>query len=180
MRIAAPDSALLLIDLQERLKPVIHDHERILLNCGKLLQAARRLKIPLAVTEHCPEAIGYSLPQLREHLAAEEIYCKRHFGAADEMPFRERISNLGRQQWILCGVEAHVCLLQTALGLRRMEKDVFIVADATGSRKDENRLMALERLRGAGCIVVTTEMVLFEWLEHADNPAFKEVLRLIK
>lgn len=179
-RITVSDSTLLLVDVQERLAPAIDDVEALLVNCGKLLEGARRLEVPVVATEHCPDAIGPTVPSLREKLQPQEIYRKSHFGACDEVPFRERAAQQDRHQWVLCGVEAHVCLLQAALGLRTMEKDVFIVADAVGSREERNKRIALERLSAAGCILVTTEMVLFEWLHHAGNPAFKDILRLIK
>jgi len=176
----AADSVLLLVDLQQRLAPAIPEAERLVFNAGRLLTGARRLKLPVLATEHCPAAIGPTLEPLRVRLAPEEIYEKTHFCAAAEAGFRERVAALGRGQWILCGTEAHVCLLQTALGLRALEQEVFVVADAVGSRRAEDRAIALTRLRAAGCGLVTTEMVLFEWLGHAGNPAFKDLLEIIK
>lgn len=179
-KMRAEESALLLIDVQARLAPAIHEVDRVTENVAKLIAGARRLEVPVLATEHCPEAIGSTLPELRAQLQDEEIYGKRHFDACAEAGFREKVARAARHQWVLCGTEAHVCLLQAALGLRQLGAAVFVVADATGSRAEENKRLALERMRHAGCVIVTTEMVLFEWLHHADNPAFKEILRLIK
>lgn len=176
----ATDSALLLVDLQQRLAPAIPEVERLVFNAGRLLTGARRLELPVLASEHCPAAIGPTVAALRGRLAPEEIYEKSHFCAAAEAGFRERLAAIGRGQWVLCGTETHVCLLQTALGLRALGSAVFVVADATGSRREEDRAAALARLQAAGCSLVTTEMVLFEWLGHAGNPAFKDLLEIIK
>ncbi len=176
----AADSVLLLVDIQQRLAPALHEVESLVRNVAKLIEGTRRLKVPLVATEHCASSIGQTLPDLRAQLTEDEIYGKRHFDACDEEAFRGRVSQIARRQWVLCGAEAHVCLLQTALGLRRLGAAVFVVADAAGSRTEANSRLGMERLRAAGCVIVSTEMVLFEWLQHADNPAFKEVLALIK
>ena len=118
LRVISEESALLLIDVQERLAPAIHEVERVTENVAKLIAGARRLEVPVLATEHCPEAIGSTLPELRAQLQDEEIYGKRHFGACAEAGFREKVARAARHQWVLCGTEAHVCLLQAALGLR--------------------------------------------------------------
>ena len=176
----AAKSALLLVDIQERLLPAIAAQETVLANASRLLVGARRLEVPVVATEHCPQAIGTSVAALRQDLDPEKIYRKTHFSAAEEPDFVARVAAVGRRQWILAGTEAHVCLLQTALGLRALDYEVFVVGDAMGSRVEANHQAALVRLQAAGCIPVTTEMVLFEWLHHAGNAAFKEVLGLIK
>lgn len=173
-------SVLLLVDLQQRLAPSIEGIERIAHNAGRLLTGARRLDIPVMATEHCPEAIGPTVEPLRHRLRDSEIYQKTHFSAPEEADFRERVAALRRPQWVLCGAEAHVCLLQAALGLRQLDHSVFVIVDAVGSRATQDKAVALERLQAAGCTLATTEMVLFEWLGHAGNPAFKELLEIIK
>jgi len=117
---------------------------------------------------------------LRALARSEDILGKVHFSCADEPALLQRIASLARPQVVIAGMEAHVCVLQTALGLAERGYRVCVVADATGSRTSVSHATAMERLRMAEIMVVTTEMVLFEWLERADRPEFRALLALIK
>lgn len=172
MILEAGRSRLVLVDLQERLVPAIAHGAAVVAAAGRLLSGARLLGVPVTVTEHCPEAIGPTLPELRERLAPFEIVTKRRFAAADVLPPLDLA--------VIAGTEAHVCVLQTALALQAAGGAVAVVEDAVGSRRESDRLAALARLRSAGVAVVTVEMVLFEWLGHADHPAFRQILALLK
>ena len=169
----AGDSLLLLIDTQERLAPVIAGVEEVLESCRRLIAGA-------LATEHFPRGLGGTVAPVRELLAEGEIMEKIHFSAAFEAPFRDRIAEIGRRQIVVAGTESHVCVLQTALGLKDLGYQVFVVADAVGSRDPENKRLALDRLRDEGLRVVAREMVLFEWAKRGASPAFRKLLPLIK
>lgn len=176
----AGDSLLLLIDTQERLAPVIAGVEEVLESCRRLIAGARAVEVPVLATEHFPRGLGGTVAPVRELLAEGEIMEKIHFSAAFEAPFRDRIAEIGRRQIVVAGTESHVCVLQTALGLKDLGYQVFVVADAVGSRDPENKRLALDRLRDEGLRVVAREMVLFEWAKRGASPAFRKLLPLIK
>jgi len=173
-------SLLLLIDPQVRLMPAIQDGEALARLFTRLIEAARLVGVPVLATEHCPQAIGPLLAGIRDRLTPEEIVEKRHFSAWAEPAFRTALGTAARHQIVIAGVEAHVCVAQTALALARAGHKVFCVHDAVGSRREQDRQTALARFTQAGIIPVSMESVLFEWLESADHPAFKPVLEIIK
>lgn len=180
LRLRAPRSLLLVVDVHERLAPAVQGAEQIIANCAVLMRAAARLSVPLLVSEHCPERLGPTVSQLRALAAGSDIVPKVHFSCADEPALIQRIATLSRPQIVVAGMEAHVCVLQTALGLAERGYRVCVVADATGARRPESHRIAIERLAMAQIAVVTAEMVLFEWLERADRSEFRELLALIK
>lgn len=180
MLIEAERSLLLIVDPQERLLPAIPDRERLQREWLTLLAAARRLGVPVACSEHCPESLGPAFPELRQILQESEIIRKRTFSCLATAGAREVLLAPAARQVILCGVETHVCVMQTALDLLADQREVFVVASAVASRHDEDRAVALERIARAGGHVATVEMVLFEWLRGADHPAFRDALAIIK
>lgn len=168
--LSAESSVLLVVDLQERLMPAIAGADGVLANAGRLVQAATRLGVDVCATEQNPEGLGRTVDAVADLLPAPAV-AKTTF-AADVDP--------GPGTVVVAGCEAHVCVLQSVLALRARDRDVAVVADAVGSRTKANRERALDRLRAHGVDVVSTEMVLFEWLHDSDNAAFREVQRLIK
>jgi len=177
--IARASSALLLIDLQARLMPAIAEAETVVLNARRLLTAARLLALPVMLTEQNPKGLGPTVPELLAEAGNESsILAKQHFDACRAPGFFEVLP--GRAQIVVAGCEAHVCVLQTALGLLEAGRRVHVVRDAVGSRRAESKAAALERLARHGAEIVTTEMVLFEWLETAEHPRFREIVALIK
>jgi nicotinamidase-related amidase len=180
LRLRAPRSLLLIVDVQERLIPVVSDADRVLRNCESLLRAARLLGVPALLTEHCPQQIGALAPALRGLAAADCVLAKTQFSAADEPGVAQRVAAANRQQIVIAGMEAHVCVLQTALGLAERGYRPHVVADASGSRDESARALAFDRLRAADIAVVSLEMVLFEWLEHAGRPELRELIALVK
>ncbi|MEQ3554276.1 isochorismatase family protein [Pseudonocardia nematodicida] len=169
----ADDAVLLLIDLQERLMPAIDDGDRVIARAVRLAEAATLLDVPVIATEQVPDKLGPTVEPLRgyPHLVAP----KSRFAADDAA-----LVPPGRTEVVLAGAEAHVCVLQTALRLVADGHRVLLAADAAGSRFPEDRTAALERARGAGVEVVTSEMVLFEWLRDAAHPRFREVQKLLR
>ncbi|MCV0441223.1 MAG: isochorismatase family protein [Hydrogenophaga sp.] len=201
MLLDASDSQLLLVDYQARLMPVIHEGSQVLGNALRLARMARLMKVPVWGTEQNPDKLGPNPPELRE--LCQKTMSKMQFGAATDglgewlrpaarpVPGNARslpkhlqkppaAAVAERQTIVVAGCEAHVCLLQTALGLVEQEFDVWVVTDACGSRTERNRDAAFDRLAGAGVELVTTEMVAFEWLRTAEHPAFRDVQALIK
>jgi len=176
LTLAAETSSLLLIDLQARLMPVIAGGEAVVLNAARLASAARRLGVPLLVTEQNPQKLGATVPPLAP--GAGELVEKMAFDACREPGFAARLAP--GHAVVVAGVEAHVCVLQTVLGLIAAGRPVFVVADAVGSRTPENRALALARMARHGAEIVSTEMVLFEWLGDAGHPAFRDLQALIK
>lgn len=187
MLLSAQRSVLVIVDEQERLLPAIHEGDRVVRNTGILLDAAAALNVPVLVSEQYPRGLGPTLPAVRQRLDARKpedvaVVEKIHFSCAEEPGFLKRLAAFGRDQIVLAGTEAHVCVLQTALGL--LEKGVgggvALVADATSSRTPANAERGIARMEKAGAEIVTTEMVVFEWLHRAATPEFKTVSALIK
>jgi nicotinamidase-related amidase len=168
--LSAGSSVLLVVDLQERLMPAIAGADGVLANAGRLVRAATRLGEDVCATEQNPAGLGPTVEAVADLLPAAAV-AKTTF-AADVDP--------GAGTVVVAGCEAHVCVLQSVLALRARGRDVAVVADAVGSRTEANRDRALDRLRAHDVDVVTTEMVLFEWLHDSDNAAFREVQRLIR
>ncbi len=169
-------SALLIVDVQARLAPFIHDNEKVAANCAWLAQVAERVGVPVVVTEHFPEKIGGTLDSLRAVTQGAHYVGKQCFSAQDDGCLKETAVE-HRHQIIVCGTEAHVCVQQTALSLRWAGKQVFVVADASGSRDPVNRDLAFERMRDHGIEIVSREMVAFEWLQRGGTELFRDVNR---
>jgi len=182
LRIDRATSALLVVDIQARLVAHVADHSALVDRTCSLLDAARRLDVPCIATEHCAQQIGPLVAPIGGRLDAERTFAKTRFGATDHAEFRALLSRTARSQIVIAGMEAHVCVMQTALGIVSLGYDVFIVGDAVGSRADRrgDRDFVLARLRAAGCAIVGTETVLFEWTGSGDDPAFRDVLTLVK
>lgn len=176
MLIKQEESVLLIIDVQVRLVPSVHQGQRITENCIWLAEVANRVAVPTVVTEHFPEKIGATLPELKAVTAHAEYVSKQYFSAQAEGLLQNTVL-AGRRQVVMCGVEAHVCVLQTALELRHIGKEVFVVADATGSRDPVNRQLAMERMRDNGIQIVDREMVAFEWLQRGGTELFRLISR---
>lgn len=160
--------------------PAIRDGDAAVAAMDRLLRGADRLGVPACATEHCPEAIGGTVAPLAAQLGAGRVLAKRSFDAVAEPAIRRALDALGRPIVVVTGFEAHVCVAQTALGLLASGRRVFVAEDACGSRRATDREAGLARLRVAGCVPVTVEALLFEWLGDADNPAFRDVLSIIK
>jgi len=180
MLIEAATSALMLIDAQSRLLPAMDDGAMRLERCRALLEGARQLAIPIVASEQYPEGLGPTVPALAALLPPGQIFAKRRFAAGTDPAIAAALQGLGRPQFVLCGMEAHVCVLQTALDLHRLRLRPIVVADAVAARRPESLTLALDRLRANGVEVVSTEMVLFEWLGEAGTADFKALLPLIK
>jgi nicotinamidase-related amidase len=171
---------LLVVDVQERLTPVMTDPRRVIHHCGLLLRFARHLAIPALASEQYPQGLGPTMADLREWLQPGETFAKIHFSCADDRALAARVAALDRPQIVLAGIEAHVCVLQTAIDLAALGHQVYVVADACASRRAESEAMAWQRLRQASVTLVTLEMVLFEWLRQAGTADFKALSSFVR
>ncbi len=169
----AHESCLLFVDVQEKLVPVVGDPERLVANCVWLMGVASVMDVPMLISEQYPAGLGPTVPKLRAAAPEGARVEKVHFSCAEAPSCRVRIDAMGRMQLVLAGIEAHVCVLQTALGLLQAGKEVFVVADAVSSRSPLDAEMAMRRMRAVGVQVVTKEMVLFEWAHQSDTDTFR-------
>ena len=174
--IRAERSMLLAVDLQQRLVPAIDDGEGVVRRTAWLVRAAQKIGVPVAATEQYPQGLGPTATLLADLLPAGSIGTKVHFSCA-EADCLGTLPGANRPQVVIAGVEAHVCVLQTALGLVGQDRQVFVVEDATGSRRAADKALALERMRQHGVTIVSKEMVVFEWLARAGTPLFRDVSR---
>lgn len=179
-RIARAVAGLVLIDIQERLFPAIFEKERVVQNTVRLIQGAAILGIPTLVTEQYPKGLGATVPDVARAFPEFAPIEKVNFSCCGAPRFLEELQSRGLKDLVLCGIEAHVCVCQTCLDLLDHGLRPFVVADAISSRTPENHRWGVERMRGAGATLVSTEMVLFELLERAATDEFRQILSLVR
>ncbi len=172
------DTALLVVDVQEKLIPAIADRDQVVWNARRLIDAAKILGIPVAATEQYPKGLGPTVPELAGRLGA--IPSKLTFSCCGCPEIFQQWERLGVHKVLVCGVEAHVCVQQTVLDLLSNGWRVYVAADAIGSRRETDYRMALSRMDAAGATVTTTEAALFEWCRVAGTPEFKQISQLTK
>ncbi len=173
-------SILLVIDVQQRLAPSMSDPAETIRNCAILMKAAARLGVPTVVSQQYPKGLGPTVPELAALAAPDAVFDKLHFSCAANPEIEARIESLNRDQIVVSGIEAHICVMQTALALAERGFGVCVVGDATSSRRPGDRDMAFRRLTQSGIGLVSTEMVVYEWLGQAGTPEFKELQALVK
>jgi nicotinamidase-related amidase len=176
--LSAEDSALLVIDVQERLVPVLHESARLVWNVGRLVEGAQLLKVFTAATEQYPQGIGPTIPALRDRInlrpEKRSFSCRECTGLMDE--FKQR----GIYKLLVCGCETHVCVLQSVIDLLGEGFRVHVAADACTSRSPLDHEIALRRMDSCGAVLTTTEAALFEWCETSSAAQFKEISRMVK
>lgn len=174
--ITRENSTLLVVDFQSKLMPAIDDGMSVVANARRLLNAAEILQVPILFTEQNAQGLGSTVPEVRSDTS--RLVHKMTFDACRTAGFLETIAD--RHDLIVSGCEAHVCVLQTVMGLLRADRHVYVVRDAVGSRRPESKETAIRRMERNGAEIVTTEMVVFEWLETAEHPLLRDMLALIK
>jgi nicotinamidase-related amidase len=172
-------TALLVIDLQEKLLPAIDGHERVLANGLLLLRLARTIELPVVLTTQYKRGLGETVPAVRD-LAGVEALDKTSFGCFGDDAFRAHLKSLGRDQLLVAGIESHICVTQTVLGALAQGYHVHVASDAVGSRTEANRQVGLFRMERAGALVSSAEMALYELLGRSDGAAFKALLPHLK
>lgn len=180
MLMKAKKSCLLIIDVQTKLSPAITGREQLLTRTKQLIEAASILDIPIIFTEQYPKGLGHTEPELMDMVREETVVEKVTFSCMGDKNFKKVLAATKRKQVIVTGMETHVCVLQTVMQLLAADYTPFVVADAVSSRDLDDYRAGLVRMRDAGAISVTTEMVLFEWMERAGTDEFKQISKLIK
>jgi nicotinamidase-related amidase len=176
-------SQLLVIDVQDRILPVMHEGDSMVEKCAILMQTAQRLGIPMLVSEQYRKGLGPTTQRLDNIKGDAPVLEKMHFSCSADPGMNKHIRDVadkGRNQLVICGMETHVCVIQSALGFKDAGLDVFVVADAVTSRAPASIPVALDRMRAADINVVNTEMAFFEWHHLAGTPEFKDLAKLIK
>ncbi|SDG57330.1 Nicotinamidase-related amidase [Onishia taeanensis] len=177
MRLDRTTSLLLIVDLQTGLLPVIEGGEQAVTEAAWLAGLSRMLDVPVWLTEQYPAGLGSVDARLLASAPDALRWEKVHFDAHAEPPFAKALAELGRKQVVICGSEAHICVLQTALGLLAADYRVYWLAEACASRRHEEARLARERVTAAGGVVISADMAAYEWLERCDNASFKEAHR---
>ncbi len=180
MLIKPEESCLIVIDMQDRLVPAMQAPARTIKNARILIKAAKRLDVPVLVTEQYSKGLGPTVAEVAKQTDGVPVLEKMHFSCMKDEDFAGRFRSLDRKQAVIAGMEAHICVLQTAVNLMEEGYQIFVVTDATSSRTAESEKACLDRLGAAGAGIVTTEMVVFEWLGKAGTPEFRELIALVK
>ena len=180
LRLTRAKASLVVVDVQERLLPAIFEHQRVVQNAVRLIQGAAILQVPIFATEQYRKGLGPTVSEVAAAIPGFAPMEKLAFSACGADGFVTALKKRKVSEAILCGIEAHVCVTQTCLDLLDKGFRVFVVADAVSSRTPENYRVGLDRMRIAGAVIVSTEMVLFELLERAGTDEFKQILALVK
>ena len=171
------NSILVIIDIQEKLVKAASNGEKTIINTSKISQAAQILSIPVIITEQYPKGLGATV----ESITGSDAFIieKSSFSAFKEPEFEQKIKSLNRKQVILCGIETHICVLQTAIDLYKNGYKVYVLKDCVSSRSEEEQNSGLELLKQYGIKVITVEIALFQWLKSSKHPQFKDIQKLI-
>lgn len=174
------DAVLMVVDIQGKLAQLMHGKEALFENVRRMIRGANVLGVPIVWAEQNPKGLGPTVPEIAEIMTGIEPIPKLSFSCCGEDAIASTLQELGRRQVLLAGIEAHVCVYQTAMDLLGMGYGVHVVADAVSSRAKENREIGLQRMRDEGVKLTSVEMALFELLRVAQGDDFKEILRIVK
>ena len=180
MKLRAEDTAALFIDFQERLVPAIADHEAIVKQAAILAQGLQELQVPIAFSQQYTKGLGETVPALREVVADFRYLEKTSFSCCDCAEIAAWIQSIGKKTILVCGVEAHICVMQTVIDLLEAGVQVFVVADCIGSRKPYDKEIGIKRMEKEGAYMTTCEGALFELTGGAKTPHFKTISKLVK
>ncbi len=176
MLLDAQRSQLLAIDLQEKMLPAVWGHGELLRDCEWMVRVAQKIGVPVAAIEQYPKGLGPVVAAIRDLLPDGAVAAKTRFSSVSAKCLAD-LPGSDRAQVVIVGIEAHVCVLQTALDLYHEGKEVYVVADCIGSRHEYDRDLAIARMRQEGVRIVSREMVAFEWLGEADTPLFRSMVK---
>ena len=171
---------LTVVDVQGKLAQLMHGREALFKNIQILVKAAKILHIPILWCQQCPEALGPTVPEIAQLLEDNKPVNKAAFSCCGDEQFNARLKDSARTQVLLCGIETHVCIYQTAVDLLRQDFHVEVIADAVSSRALDNKQIAINRMAAEGAKITCTETALFELLKTAEHPQFRQIARLIK
>ena len=171
---------LVVVDVQGKLAQLMYAKEYLFKNIQILIKAAKLLAVPIIWCQQCPDALGATVPQIAQLLTDNKPIDKASFSCCGTEKFNSKLNSLARRQVLLCGIEAHVCIYQTAVDLLEKGYEVNVIADAVSSRTVENKQIALERMTAEGANISSVEMALFELLRTAEHSQFRQVAKLVK
>ena len=182
MPLQAEKCALVVVDIQQKLLPPIFNKEQLVRNASLLIRLANILEIPVLVTTQYAKGLGETVPEIAQLIPDIHAIDKLEFGCFSKDTFCSAVKSLpgNRTTMLLCGMETHICVMQTALGALEQGYLVHVASDAVGSRAEWNWKIGLERMRDAGCVISSTEMMMYELLRKSGTPAFKELLQHLK
>ena len=180
MRILKDDAVAVVVDIQERLLPHIFQWEQTLQNCLKLIEGLQVLSVPIVVTQQYTKGLGPTDPSIVDRISGFSHIEKSTFSCCGESVFKEKISSLGKKYIILCGIETHVCVLQTCIDLLEDGYIPVVVEDSVSSRKPNDKAVAIERMRQEGARITTFESILFELTQCSGTETFKSISKLVK
>ncbi len=180
MRITKENTIGLVVDIQERLFPAMHEKEALLRNCQILIRGLTELQLPLVVTQQYTKGLGETIPEIKSVLPEFSFIEKRDFSCCDEPSVIEKLKELEAQNIIICGIESHVCVLQTAVDLKEAGFNPVVVMDCVSSRNKDSIEIAKERFRHEGILMTSYEAILFELTRSSAAPEFKGISKLVK
>lgn len=180
MRIKKENTIGVVIDIQDRLYPFIHDHEALTRNTKILIRGLKILEVPIVVTQQYTKGLGDTIPEVKEVLGEYKPIEKTAFSCCEEPRFNEDLAMAAQKFVVITGIEAHVCVLQTVTGLVNQGYVPVVVEDCIGSRNPNDKAVAVERMRQEGAIITTYESILFELLKYSGTDEFREISRLVK
>ncbi|MFO0941955.1 MAG: hydrolase [Pirellulales bacterium] len=179
-RLMIDNSLLIVVDVQGKLARLMHQSDELIRQIGILIDGCRLLDVPIIWAEQLPEKLGPTVPELAEKLNGLRSITKSSFGCCEDETLATEIRECRRWQVLLCGIETHVCVWQTACSLLRDGFQVHVIADAVSSRSPTNRETGIQRMLAGGAQASCVEMALFELMGHANHPKFREVAKLLK
>ncbi|RZQ51662.1 hydrolase [Pseudoalteromonas phenolica] len=174
------NTGLVIVDIQGKLASLVHGSEAMISQTVKLVQAAKLLDLPMVFLEQLPEKLGSTIPELQAHLGDIPAIEKSTFDGCGSEEFLQAIDAASVDNWLVCGIEAHICVYQTAISLKEREFGVELVQDCVSSRTLENKELALTKLNQLGISLTSFEMCIYELIKDANDPVFKKVLPLVK
>ena len=173
-------TALLIVDIQEKLTRAMHEKEALVENSAKMIKGAQILGVPIIASEQNPQGLGPTIPELAELLSGAEAVSKVSFSCCGEDRFMAQFKALNRKQVLVAGIEAHVCVYQTAADLLNLGYEVQVLADCVSSRTPENKAIGLELIKNLGGTLTSAETAIFELMKVAEGDTFKQMLKVVK
>ncbi len=180
MRILPEETCCVVVDYQEKIMPVMAEKELLVANSVKLLRGLQILEIPVMLTAQYAKGLGLNIPEIRATAGTEEYCDKKTFGIYEDADARAKLQSFGRKNIVICGIEAHICVLQSVLGLAAAGYQPVLVEDCISSRNLHDKEVAIGRARSEGAIVTTCESLLFELTGSAEHDKFKQISDLVK
>ncbi len=174
------NTGLIIVDIQGKLARLVHDSDMLIANCEKLIKGAAILNLPIIQLEQNPDKLGSTVGELNAHLSSCSPISKFTFNACDTIEFVEALEATKIQHWLICGIETHICVYQTARGLIEQGINVEVVSDCVSSRTPDNKQLGLERVRDCGGKITALEMCLYEIVQDCRKDEFKQILKLIR